>query len=277
MVTSGSDRPSRATLHPLVAVAAVLLGMGAMGQVAAPLTRFGLRPVLVGSELALLLPGLAAILLTRASLGASLGPRAPDRRTLLASLVLGGTLWLASLGLFELQYWLWAPPDGYLESFWRLHEALRPSGALDAALSVVAISIAPAACEELLFRGLVLPALLPSLGAPIAALGSALLFGLIHVDSVDGSLSAYRVPFALAVGLAFAACRIRTGSWLPSFASHAVLNTITFLAAPLAEEPSAGLPDPRPWLGALLLGLGAVASVLLFRLLARIDRPGGRA
>lgn len=175
-----------------------------------------------------------------------------------------------SLGLFELQYAVWRPPAGYLEAFQRLHAALRPSGPIDALVSVAAIAVAPAVFEELLFRGVVLPALLRALGNWGAIFGSALLFGLIHLDLVNPGGLFYRVPFAFAVGLGLGLLRVRTGSLLPSILAHALLNTITFVAEPLAEDPSAGLPDPRPLLGAALLIPGLAVAALAIK---RIDSP----
>ena len=58
---------------------------------------------------------------------------------------------------------------------------------------------------------------------------------------------------------------------LPPLVAHALLNTITFAAAPFVRRP-ARLPDPEPWLGALLLLGGAAAAVLVFRALRRRRR-----
>ena len=73
-------------------------------------------------------------------------------------------------------------------------------------LSVLAIAVAPAVCEELLFRGLVLHSLLPLLRTAGAVAASALLFGLIHLDFSSGGATLYRVPFAIAVGVGLACC-----------------------------------------------------------------------
>jgi membrane protease YdiL (CAAX protease family) len=242
---------------------------------AGPASRLGLRPALVISEIALVAPALVFAGLLRRPLAQTLALDATGlRRVNLLSLGFGATLWLASLGLFEVQYSLWAPPPGYLEAFRRLHEALRPSGPVDALVSLLAIAIAPAVCEELLFRGLVLPAFLRPLGTWGAACVSALLFGVIHLDFAGGGLSLYRVPFAAVVGLGLAALRLRAGMLGPAILAHAALNAITFAAAPFTDDPSLGLPDPRPGLGFLLFAAGAGASGgLLRRLPAGLARP----
>jgi sodium transport system permease protein len=240
--------------------------------VAGPAARLGLRPALVISELGLVAPGLILAVLLRRPLGRTLALDASGlRHATPLSLAFGATLWIASLGLFEVQYSLWAPPPGYLEAFRRLHEALRPGGPLDALVSLLAIAIAPAVCEEVLFRGLVLPALLRPLGAWGAAVVSALLFGMIHLDFAGGGLSLYRVPFAAVVGLGLAALRLRAGVLGPAILAHAALNAITFSAAPFTDDPSLGLPDPRPGLGLLLFATGAGATLGLLR---RVPRAG---
>jgi len=259
--------PFSAWLAPI----AVLLGVAAMYLVAPRAARLGLRPGLALSELALVAPGLLFFVLS--------GRPAPlfgERRGLpgslaLTSLLAGIALWVASLGLFELQYAVWKPPPGYLEAFRFLHERLKPNGPLDAVVSVLAIAGAPALCEELLFRGLVLPSLARPLGAIAATVGSTLLFGVIHLDSTTpGEVSLYRVPFACAVGVAFAALRLASGRLLVPMIAHGTLNAITFAVAPLSELPADGnLPDPRPLIGLASFAAGAIASTFLIRRCAR--------
>jgi membrane protease YdiL (CAAX protease family) len=259
--------PFSVWLAPLV----VVLGVMAMTFAARPAAPLGLRPALVFSELALVAPGLLVYLLAgrRARL---LGERPGlPWPVALTSILAGVALWVASLGLFELQYSVWKPPPGYLEAFRFLHERLKPAGPLDAIVSVLAIAAAPAVCEELLFRGLVLPSLARPLGAVLATLISTLLFGAIHLDSTTpGEISLYRVPFACAVGVGFAALRLSSGRLLCPMIAHATLNAITFAVAPLSELPADGvLPEARPALGLLLLAPGAIAATLLVRRAAR--------
>jgi CAAX protease family protein len=258
-------------LHPALALAAVLAGIAAMLVVAPLAGRYGLRSALGLAELSLIGPGLLAAALAR---GSALGPLRPGRlgrRAALVSVGAGVGLWVASLGLFELQYAVWSPPPGYLETFRRLHEALRPAGPLDALLSLAAIALAPALCEEALFRGYLLPSLERPLGPLLAAVASAALFGLIHLDVIGRQLSLYRVPFAFVVGLGLAALRLRSKRLLPCVAAHATLNAITFAAAPFTDDPTGPLPAARPWLGAGLLLLGCVAAVAAVRALVPVE------
>ncbi len=248
-------------LAPTVVVA----GMGAMVLVAPFAFALGLRPALLISEAALVLPGLLALAAFRVPLATTLGLNPIPTRTTLLVVAAAVALWVASLGLFEVQYALWAPPPGYLEAFQRLHDALRPKNAVDALVSVVAIAAGPAICEELLLRGIVLPVLRPVLGATGAIVASAALFALIHWDL-------YRAAFTFALGLALGVLRVRTGSLVAPVLAHALVNTITFVAAPLTDDNLAGgLPAPRPGLGLSLLAAGVVITVLLIRHVGVVD------
>lgn len=274
MGTPRSALPDASALHPVAAVSAVVLGMAAMTAAAPQAARLGLRPALALSELALLLPGLALVALGGVPVPRALALRPVRRRTLLTAAAAGAALWLASLGLMELQSAVWPPPPGYLDAFRRLHEALRPRGPLDLLLSVLAIAVMPAACEEALFRGLVLPALLRPLGVAGACAGSAALFGLIHLDSAGGALSLYRVPFAFAVGLGLAAVRLASGSLWPALLAHAMLNTITFAAAPFTDDTGPLEANPAP--GLLMLAIGSGLSARLVRALGSVAAPADR-
>jgi membrane protease YdiL (CAAX protease family) len=254
------DGSSRGAPPVTLALLAVVAGIAAMATTGVITARLGLRPMLVASEIALAAPALLAMLIPRWR--PAVGLRAVPWRILVLGLASGAALWAASLGLLELQYSVWSPPPGYLQEFQRLHDMLRPHGADDAVLSVLAIAIAPGVCEELLFRGLVLPALLARWGTNAAVAGSALLFGAIHLDYSGSGPTLYRVPFAIAVGTGFALLRLRTGSLFPAMAAHALVNSITFAAA-LQEQPAAATPPPQPWLGAALLAAGAAAQAFL--------------
>jgi len=247
-----------------ISLAGAFLGFLLM-TVAAPVAIgwLGLRPGLLVAELLLALPALLALAAGGQLLPEALGLHPVSPRIALLSIGLGACLWTASLGLITLQAVVWPPPADYLkEVVQRLHESLRPSGPLDAALSVAAVALAPALCEELVFRGVLLPSIGKVVGPGIAAAASSLLFGIIHLDVYSGGYSLYRVPFAFVVGLSLAALRLRTGSLYPPIAAHATLNTIT-IATALA------VPDPPSALGLPLLLAGAAAALVLARALPR--------
>ena len=267
MVNEGSTPPAP---HWVLAPAAVIVGVAAMTLTALMFAGLGLRPMLVASELALASPALLALAFAPGRAAAGLRP--VPVRVIVVALGAGAALWGASLGLLELQYAVWTPPPGYLQDFQRLHDMLRPHGPADALLSVLAIAIAPAVCEELLFRGLVLQSLLPLLRTAGAVAASALMFGIIHLDFSGGGATLYRVPFAIVVGVGFALLRLRSGSLIPSMLAHALVNTTTFAAA-LQESPTAALPSPRPLLGAALLVGGTAALLWLLSRLRPATSP----
>jgi membrane protease YdiL (CAAX protease family) len=267
VVASGSS-PRRTSVHPVLAVVAVLAGMAAMvGGLMVTAPR-GLRTALATGELCLIAPGLLIVALSGVPVAEGLGLRRVSGRTVLLAALGGATLWAASLGLMNLQFVVWRPPDEFLESFRILHLKLRPRTFEQAVLSVTAIALMPALCEETLFRGIVLPSL-ARLGSAVALLGSTGLFALIHIDTVSAGPVFYRLPFAFAVGLGLAAFRLLTGSLLPAMIAHAVLNTITFATVFLSGAASEAMEQPQALPGLLLLLGGGAATAWIFRALRR--------
>jgi membrane protease YdiL (CAAX protease family) len=251
---SGPEKTLPLVLASVVTVAGIAGMLASMALAAPHVSSIGIRGLLVISEAALLIPALLVVALRQAAPLPAFGIRPVSRRTAVVSVVLGASLWIASLGLLELQYSVWAPPAAYLDAFRHLHEMLRPRNPLDALYSLLAIAIMPALCEEALLRGVLLPSLRQHLAAPLAVVLTALVFALIH--------DAYRMPFTFAVGLALGALRLRAGSLLPSLIPHATLNALTFAVAPFLDDPTQPMPDPRPLLGAALLVVGATATAL---------------
>lgn len=265
MSTDGSAA-SRLTLPASLAPLAVVVGWIAMvfaGGAAAP---FGLRPAFIVSELCLVAPALIALAAFGIPMRQGLAMEPLAIRPTVLALLTGAALWAGSLGLFEVQYAMWPPPAGYLEAFQKLHEALRPAGPFDAVISVAAIALVPALCEELLFRGIVLPAFASRVHAWRAVLLSALMFGIIHLDvTPDQQVTLYRVPFAAAVGFGLGVLRLRAGSLMPCILAHAFLNTTTFLLAPLTDDPTGAPEEANLLQGAGLLLAGVSVSALLLR------------
>lgn len=89
-------------------------------------------------------------------------------------------------------------------------------------LAVVAI---PAVSEELLFRGLFLPALSRRYNRSFALVASSILFGLVH-----GVLGA--ILYAVIAGLVLGLVRLRTGSVLPCIAMHGAFNAVPVVLPP---------------------------------------------
>jgi membrane protease YdiL (CAAX protease family) len=156
----------------------------------------------------------------------------------------------------EVQSLAWPPSPEYLDAFRAIHQALAPSGPLDALVSVIVIAVLPGVCEELVVRGVFLPALARSLGRGrgvwIAVLVSAALFAAIHLD-------AFRFLFTFVLGVAFGFLRLRTASLWPSVLAHTGLNTLTFVVAPFVDDPTKPYV-PQPALGAACLVAGVAVS-----------------
>ena len=223
----------------------------------------GLRTLLVGSQALLVLPALLAVLLARPSFRDALALRPIDRGLVVVALCSGAALWAASVGLLQAQSIRWPPTEEFLQAFRQLHAALRPKNAADGVLSVIAIAVVPATCEEILFRGVVLPSFLRFLRPALAVLASALLFGVIHVDWTAAGPAFTRIPFAILVGTALGALRVRTRSLVPPMIAHALLNTITFLTVVAMGVEAETETAEAALAAALLLGGGALTVIAL--------------
>jgi len=257
-------------LHPALALAATVVGVAAMfagGSALAGVPGMSLRLQIAVASALLAVPGLLVLALRGKPIGPALALERPPSRTLILSGLLALALWLASVGLMELQSVVMPPPPEYLEAFRRLHEALRADGAPGLLASLIVIAILPGVSEELLMRGILLPSLLPALGAPGAILTTAAAFAAMHGD-------AYRFLFTFVVGLVLGAVRVRSGSLVPPIVAHATLNAVTFLVAPLVDDPSQTVYTPQPALGLACLLVGSALTLAVARALRPfVDSP----
>ncbi len=256
-----------APLAPFSAVLLTVVGIVAMfgGSVLAARSGLTLRGTVALGTLLLAAPALIAVLARRDVREAAIGRRLPGP-PLVLSLLLGATLWLASLGLIELQSLLMPPTPEYLRFFRAIHAALTPSGPLDAIVSILVIAILPGICEELVVRGVLLPSLADRMARPLAVALSALLFAAIHYDR-------YRFLFAFVLGVVFGYVRLRTGSLWPSVVAHTAINTLTFALAPYFDDPSKPY-TPQPWLGLACLVTGSAIATPVWRRLCRRPTEG---
>jgi hypothetical protein len=218
----------------------------------------------------LALPAIIVLVIRRASRAADLGLGPVRERTVPLSSLLGLTLWVGSIGLMEMQSLLIPPPPEYLQAFRHLHVALRGQGPVDGLAALAAIALVPAVSEELVMRGVLLPALVPRLGAAKAVVASAFAFAAMHGDL-------YRFLFTLGVGLVLGAVRLRSGSLVPPILAHATLNAVTFFVAPLLDDPAQMVYEPQPLLGLLCLVAGTALTLPVARSLRAVDSPGDPA
>lgn len=301
--TMGADRSGTPpTFPPALALSVTLAGVVAMmlgGLALARVPGLGLRAqISLGSGLLALPPVAALVVLRRDSWRETLALGAVSSRTVALSVLLGGALWVLSIGLMEMQALVWPPSPEYLEIFRAIHRALKPSGPLDALVSVTVIAIAPGILEELVVRGLLLPSLtspasrvgtvlvsalllaailqdpsrsgltvaagvvvgvaISRAGVAGAVVASALLFAAMHGDP-------FRFLFTFTIGLVLGALRLRTGSLWPPILAHASLNGLTFLVAPLVDDPAQTTYTPQPLFGVACLLAGAALAVPLLR------------
>lgn len=262
---------SASPLSPLAAVALTLLGAAALvagGTLLGPRLHLGLRAQIALGSLLLALPCVVALPLARPRTWRRvLGVEAPGMSPMVLSVLLGGALWVGSIGLMELQSLVLPPPPEYLDAFRAIHAALAPTDVVDALVSVTVIALLPGVGEELVTRGVLLPALAVPLGPATAIVVSAALFASIHLDP-------YRFAFTLVIGLVLGVVRLRTGSLWSPIVAHATLNTLTFLVAPLVDDPTQVTYTPQPVLGLACLLAGTALVVPLLRALGRsVDSP----
>lgn len=146
---------------------------------------------------------------------------------------------------------------GWLDgsSLAELAERVRQASRAHPVLVLLAIGLAPALGEELLFRGFLLRLLaLRWPGAP-AALGSAAVFGAAHLDPVHGVA-------AFVLGAYLAALTLRAGSLRPALLCHALNNTLA-VAAAAGALPEAGDPGSPLQLAAALAVAAACSAAVL--------------
>lgn len=159
------------------------------------------------------------------------------------------------------------------ESVRRLEEMTRIDGPVRAITVPLTVIVIAAGSEELVFRGLLLPALLPRLGAAGALALTSVLFGVFHVDP-------FAAIYATIAGFVLGAIALRTGSTLPAIAFHGAFNAVPILLPedllPIeglnVAEGSAHLPSGLVLATTLA---GGIALVLLWRLGGSEGAPPG--
>jgi sodium transport system permease protein len=233
-------------LYALCAV--LLLGPGAELQAA------GLAGIALSLWLCLGVPVLLAARLRAGSFTVPLGLGRPTARGLLGGLLIGASGWivLATL-ILPIQEALFPTPDAIEQA---LEGLVAPDQPL--ALTLFAVAITPAVCEELLCRGAVARSLDRSLGRAGAVVVSALLFGLLH-------MSAYRFVPTFLLGVALALITLGTRTLWPAMLAHALNNaSVVLLSTPTgasvakALERTPAIVVGGPALVALVLGFALV-------------------
>jgi sodium transport system permease protein len=264
--------PGSETTRPLgvpLAVALTVIGVAAMSGSAWLAVHLGVglgvRALLALGTVLLALPALVAVAARPVAWPAVVGQGRVSRRTAFLSFCLAAALWVASIGIVEVQSLFRPPTPAELDVFRRLLAALRPTGPADLVLSVLVIAILPAACEEFVFRGVLLTSLARWLGSAAAVVLSAAAFGLVHFDPV-------RPVFAFVLGVALGILRVRSDSLRHTAIVHGTFNTLTLFIAPLVDDPSEPY-RPQPALGLACLVAGAALTVPLLKALRSAPAP----
>ncbi len=127
---------------------------------------------------------------------------------------------LVALGGGALTQWL---ADGQAVRQDVTEMSLQASLAMRVVLAVLVTTVAPLV-EELIFRGVLLSALLSRMRAALAVPASAMMFGVAHL--ADFGFAWHAIPALVGLGLVLAWLRLRSGSLWPAVVAHAVNNTL---------------------------------------------------
>lgn len=160
---------------------------------------------------------------------AALGIRRPrSNRAFIGAVLIGASAWYLNMRLVEVL--------PIRDEDAQLVELIdRPS----TAIVVLVVALAPAICEEVLFRGVLVRGLSTRFFVPFAILAGALLFSVYHLRVVQ------LVPtFTLGLVLGFLA--LRADSALPGMIAHFMNNAIALLVVRGDVSPVAGAIGSHP-------------------------------
>jgi membrane protease YdiL (CAAX protease family) len=153
----------------------------------------------------------------------------------------------------------WLPESPVLEEISR---RISEMSGLTLVAAVLVIGLGPGIGEELLFRGYIQTRLRLRWGSSWAILCTSLMFGIMHLDLVQGS-------FAVCVGIYLGYLTERTGSIRPAIVCHTVNNMVSVL-----EDSAGGFPIVGPLANALTLAASIVVVGLSVGYLHRWVKTG---
>ena len=232
-----------------LAFAAVLLVLTFYGSALVE-RRGGVAALILVSQVGFfLVPSLLWCRLFRVPLVDTLQLRWPSARGWLATVLLAAGGWSVGAVVWEQ---LLRFPGARAYSDW-LGELLGKQGRLGLGTALVLVALLPAVAEEVTFRGVVLAGLRRSGSRWIAVVGSALVFGLFHINP-------YHVVAAFVVGLLLGWVALESGSILPGILIHLVNNGTQVL---LDRVPGLAERLHSPVLAALALASTAVGALLV--------------
>lgn len=228
------------------ALALLALSFAGLLTVGAGLAAHGIGGVVADEVVCVLLPTVAWVAWRRLP-AAEMGLDAARPTAALGALVAGaGAFYLMAGGVEVWIQRVWPVPPAVERA---LREMIIPAaGARPLAVDLALLALVPAVSEELLFRGVVLGALRPRLGAAGAIVASALAFAVYHA-------SPYKLVPTLLAGLLLGVVRVASGSLLPAIAFHFAVNAGVIVALHLGyDTPPAGVLPIALAVAALLAG-----------------------
>jgi hypothetical protein len=284
---AGSPRPPRAWTVFVAYIVAFVGGFGTASVVAASLaiaihgievfdhtTEVGADVATLMMEPEILLPTVLVmqiVLVAVAITGAALSPVPWRRRLRLVKprlpwygypILLIGTCaigWASGIVIEMLD----VGQEGALEQF---AEAVTGLHGWMLVATALVIGLAPGFGEELLFRGYIQTRLVQRWPRLLAIGVTSILFGIIHMDLVQGT-------FAVFLGLWLGEVADRTGSLWPAIACHAFNNTVaTVMGALYGSEAEAEAIDAGAGAG-YWMSLGVIGAVFLLALFYLLRRP----
>ena len=199
--------------------------------------------LLLGTQIGfMLLPPVVVLLLTGASFRETFALQTVRARALFGAVLIGLS---GGAAVSALAMRLVPVPQAFAE---KLEQALMLDGQSFWVL-LLAVALAPAICEEVLFRGFLFSGLLRA-GPVVALVGSSLMFGLAH-----GSI--YRLVPTATLGLIIGFARWKTGSIVPGVVIHFINNAIgvtVLYSKPAWLEKTLVANQIPVWLGVVAAG-----------------------
>jgi hypothetical protein len=242
--TSMPRSPLKVVIWVMLALEVVLLACLGLAKLLAPDTAAASLdvPILLINAI------VAAVLLSRLRWWRAAGFRAVERPRDLLLMVPPVVVLLISVIAFGVDY---------------------PTGSTAAVLVVFCLLVAFQ--EEAIFRGVLLHALM-RYGTWVAVLGSAALFGLVHLNSLlvgrDPAFVAVQVLTSFLGGIGLAALRLRLGSIWPLIALHAINDFLQFSAA-----AGTAVADASPLLLGAKIGVAVLMAAYGLVLLRVLKQP----
>ena len=138
------------------------------------------------------------------------------------AILLGVSGWLFNIGFISLL----SEAGLFKGSFKAMEEAMAFVGVNNIFISIIVIGIVAPFAEEFLFRGMIFKTLSKSMSIPAVIIIQGVLFGLYHMNLVQGL-------YATLLGILFGYVTFKTKSLWPAVIMHMVNNTVATIA-PLA-------------------------------------------